>query len=88
MGWIADTYKFYWGNTDINHLAVVTGKPLKHGGIAGRTEATGRGLFYVTRSACEDDFILKKAGLTPGLQGKTFIVQGYGNVGFYSAKFL
>lgn len=87
MGWIADTYMtFKFGDT--NALGCVTGKPIGIGGIRGRTEATGLGVFFGLREffRVEDD--VKKLGLTTGLKDKTVIIQGFGNVGYHSAKFL
>ena len=50
MAWIADTYlAFKYGET--NALGCVTGKPVGQGGIRGRTEATGLGVFYGLREA-------------------------------------
>jgi glutamate dehydrogenase (NAD(P)+) len=86
MAWIADTYAAYPpGQTDA--LACVTGKPVTQGGIRGRREATGRGLFYALREACAQVDDMKAIGLTPGLAGKRVIVQGLGNVGFHVAQF-
>ena len=48
MAWIADQYR-RMNTTDINAAACVTGKPLNAGGIAGRVEATGRGVQYALR---------------------------------------
>ena len=45
MAWIADEYKRL-NPQDINAFACVTGKPENMGGVDGRTEATGRGIFY------------------------------------------
>lgn len=87
MAWIADTYDaFHPGG--INNLACVTGKPVSQGGIRGRKEATGRGVFYGIREALSYTDDLKSVGLSPGLEGKRVIVQGFGNVGYHSAKFL
>lgn len=86
MAWIADTYATFRYN-DVNALGCVTGKPLGQGGIQGRTEATGQGVYYGIREAMRNTEDMKKIGLTPGLEGKRVIVQGLGNVGFYSAKF-
>jgi glutamate dehydrogenase (NAD(P)+) len=87
MAWIADTYDaFHPGG--INNLACVTGKPVSQGGIHGRKEATGRGIFYGIREAFSYADDLKKVGLSGGLEGKRIIVQGFGNVGYHSAKFL
>ena len=54
---------------------------------AGRTEATGLGLFYGVREAMSNADDMKKIGLSTGLGGKRVVVQGLGNVGFFSAKF-
>jgi glutamate dehydrogenase (NAD(P)+) len=44
-----DTYQTYYGHTDINSNGCVTGKALNQGGIRGRTESTGLGVYYVTK---------------------------------------
>ena len=87
MAWIADTYA-QLAVGDLNALGCVTAKPIAQGGIRGRTEATGRGVFYGVREACDNAEDMKAIGLTPGLAGKRFIVQGLGNVGYHAAKFL
>jgi glutamate dehydrogenase (NAD(P)+) len=86
MAWIADTYATFKFD-DLNALGCVTGKPMGQGGIAGRTEATGQGIFFGTREAMSIAEDMKAIGLTPGISGKRIIVQGLGNVGFYAAKF-
>lgn len=87
MGWIADTYMtFKFGETDAQ--GCVTGKPIGIGGIRGRTEATGLGVFYGIREFLSFEEDVKKIGLTPGVEGKKIIIQGFGNVGYHSAKFL
>ncbi|NOX64492.1 MAG: glutamate dehydrogenase, partial [Chlorobi bacterium] len=87
MAWIADTY--YQLNPDaMDPEGCVTGKPVSLGGIRGRTEATGRGVFYATREAVSIKEDMKKLGLTAGLDGKKVIVQGLGNVGYHAAYFL
>ncbi len=87
MSWIVDTYNSLSAG-ELNSLACVTGKPVAQGGIRGRTEATGRGVFFGTREACSVAEDMKSIGLEPGLEGKTFVVQGLGNVGYYAAKFM
>ena len=87
MAWIADQYK-RMNTTDINSNACVTGKPKNAGGIAGRVEATGRGVQYALREFFRDEEGMKKAGLTGSLEGKRVIVQGLGNVGYHAVKFL
>jgi glutamate dehydrogenase (NAD(P)+) len=87
MAWIVDQYR-RMNTTDINAAACVTGKPLNAGGIAGRVEATGRGVQYALREFFRHPEDVKKTGLTGGLEGKRVVVQGLGNVGFHAAKFL
>ncbi|MEP5154011.1 Glu/Leu/Phe/Val dehydrogenase [Planktotalea sp.] len=87
MAWIADQYA-RMNTTDINSKACVTGKPLNAGGIAGRVEATGRGVQFALREFFRDARGLEKAGLSGKLEGKRIIVQGLGNVGYHAAKFL
>ena len=87
MAWIADQFQ-RMNTTDINARACVTGKPLNAGGIAGRVEATGRGVQYALREFFRDPRDVEKAGLAGGLEGKRVIVQGLGNVGYHAAKFL
>jgi glutamate dehydrogenase (NAD(P)+) len=86
MAWIADTYlTFKYGDTSA--LGCVTGKPVGQGGIRGRTEATGLGVFFGLRELFADADMLKPLGLSSGLAGKRIIVQGLGNVGFYAAHY-
>ncbi len=87
MAWIVDQYH-RMNTTDINAAACVTGKPLNAGGIAGRVEATGRGVQYALREFFRHPDDMKAARLDGGLEGKRLIVQGLGNVGFHAAKFL
>lgn len=87
MAWIADTYATFRYD-DLNALGCVTGKPLGQGGIQGRTEATGQGVYYGIREAMSWPEDMKKLGLSTGIEGKRVVVQGLGNVGFYSAKFI
>ena len=87
MAWIADQYA-RMNTTDINAKACVTGKPTHAGGIAGRVEATGRGVQYALREFFRDERGMKAAGLRGSLKDKRVIVQGLGNVGYHAAKFL
>ena len=77
MAWIMDTYSMHKG---YSVPAVVTGKPLSVGGSEGRMEATGRGVYVVTREAC------KALGME--LKGSRVIVQGFGNVGSITARLM
>jgi len=76
MSWIVDEY----GKLRTPSRAVVTGKPLSLGGLAGREEATGLGLAMVTEKAAPD------AGVS--LDGARVVVQGFGNVGGHAARCL
>lgn len=87
MAWIMDTYSALTPDP-LNAAGCVTGKPLDQGGIRGRTEATGRGVFFGLREACSVEEDMKAIGLDPGLEGKRVVVQGLGNVGFHAARFL
>ena len=83
MAWILDTYNTFKGG-DIDAAGCVTGKPVQQHGIAGRTEATGRGVFYALREACSYKDDMAALGLTTGLEGKTMAIQGLGNVGHHT----
>jgi glutamate dehydrogenase (NAD(P)+) len=86
MAWIVDTYMaLHPGSLD--GMGCVTGKPVTQGGVRGRREATGRGLFFAVREAASFGDDMKALGLTPGLAGKRVVVQGLGNVGYHVAKF-
>lgn len=89
MTWIKDTYQSVKGSSDINAEGCCTGKYINHGGIAGRTESTGLGVYYSIRELLNiQSFIDKVGDDTLGIKDKTFIVQGFGNVGYWVAKFL
>ena len=87
MAWIADQYTQI-NTTDIDAKACVTGKPINVGGIAGRVEATGRGVQYALREYFREPQDVSRSGLSGSLDGKKIIVQGLGNVGYHAAKFL
>jgi len=87
MAWIADTYVSLTGG-ELDALACVTAKPLAQGGIRGRTEATGRGVYFGIREACDTAELMKSLGLSRGVKGKRAVIQGLGNVGYHAAKFL
>ncbi len=76
MAWVMDEY----GRKNGYQPACVTGKPLELGGSQGREAATGRGVALITREACG------VMGLP--LKGARVVLQGFGNVGSYTAKFL
>jgi glutamate dehydrogenase (NAD(P)+) len=76
MAWIMDEYGKKHGYTP----AIVTGKPVNLGGSLGREEATGRGTAIITREACK--------ALKIDLKGARVVIQGFGNVGSWTARFL
>ena len=87
MAWMADAYKHLHPD-DINYVACVTGKPVHHGGIRGRVEATGRGVQYAIQEFFRHSEDVQRANLKGQLEGKTCVIQGLGNVGYHAAKFL
>jgi len=86
MAWILDTYTAMHPG-EIDSLACVTGKPVSQGGVRGRKEATGLGVFYGIREVCNNPKVMNRLGLSLGIEGKKIIVQGLGNVGYHAAKF-
>ena len=86
MAWIVDTYQSLKPG-EIDAAGCVTGKPISLGGVRGRKEATGLGVFYGVREVCLMEDQMKKLGLKVGVQDKNVIVQGLGNVGYYTSKF-
>ena len=86
IGSLHDYFKSLASEIDSN--ACVTGKPLNVGGIAGRTEATGRGIQYALREFFRHPEDVAKANLKDGLEGKRVIIQGLGNVGYHASHFL
>ena len=87
MAWMADTYRAMHPG-DLDAEACVTGKPIQQGGIHGRTEATGRGVFYGLVRALSYAEDMKKLGLTTGIEGKKVAIQGMGNVGYWAGKII
>lgn len=77
MAWFFDEYSKYLGHSP----AIVTGKPVDLHGSLGREAATGRGVIIGARE------LLIHEGHN-GLEGKSFAIQGFGNVGGYAAKFI
>ncbi len=86
MAWIVDTYESMKPG-EIDGLACVTGKPITQGGVRGRKEATGLGVFFGVREVCNMPDIMEKLGLKVGVEGKRVMVQGLGNVGYHTAKY-
>lgn len=86
MAWIVDTYSSMRPG-EIDAQACVTGKPVTQGGVRGRREATGLGVFYGLREVCNMKDVMDRLKMTIGVEGKRVIVQGLGNVGYHTAKF-
>jgi glutamate dehydrogenase (NAD(P)+) len=76
MAWMMDAYSSIHGYTP----GIVTGKPIEFGGSAGRESATGRGTVFVIVNLAKD------MGIDPA--GARIVVQGFGNVGMWTAKLL
>ncbi|CAN6486814.1 unnamed protein product [Victoria cruziana] len=76
MAWILDEYSKFHGHSP----AVVTGKPLDLGGSLGRDAATGRGVVFAT------DAILAEYGKS--ISDQKFVIQGFGNVGSWTAQLI
>ena len=87
MAWIADTYTQLRPGESSTRSAASPAKPVSAGGIRGRIEATGRGVFFGVREVCSVAEDMKALGLTPGLEGKRVVIQGLGNVGYFAARF-
>jgi len=83
MAWILDTYQTFKGG-EIDAAGCVTCKPVNQNGIQGRTEATGRGVYYALKEIVSYKEDMDKLGLTTGMEGKTIAIQGLGNVGYYA----
>jgi len=87
MAWMADTYTTLTTG-ELDSFACVTGKPVAQGGIRGRVEATGRGVFFGIREVCNTAEEMEALGLATGIEGKRVVMQGLGNVGYHAARFL
>jgi len=81
MAWLLDTYLMTMPPQERQRCThVVTGKPIESGGSIGRDKATGQGVVYLIERWAEDHDL--------PLDGATFLVQGYGNVGSWTARLL
>ncbi len=86
MSWIVDTYMSLRPG-EIDGAGCVTGKPVTQGGVRGRTEATGLGVYFGIRELVNDVDMMKKQKMDVGMEGKTVVVQGLGNVGYHAAHY-
>lgn len=87
MSWIADQYSKTIGYQDIDSHGCVTGKPINQGGIHGRVSATGRGIYHATDYFLKHPGFMKMVGLDTGWKDKTFVLQGFGNVGLHTMRY-
>jgi len=85
MAWISDTYRALRPD-DLNALGCVTAKPIALGGIPGRREATGLGVYFGIRELLDDEVMIERLGLSRGIPGKSIVIQGLGNVGYHAAQ--
>ncbi|PSN56013.1 hypothetical protein C0J52_13724 [Blattella germanica] len=76
------------GFDDLYSFATIGGKPLSHGGIRGCKSAAGRGVFHAIDNFINEENWMKPLGLTTGWKDKTVIVQGFGTMGGYAAKYM
>mmetsp|Transcript_9168 Transcript_9168/g.18604 ORF Transcript_9168/g.18604 Transcript_9168/m.18604 type:complete len:494 (-) Transcript_9168:3112-4593(-) len=87
MAWMKDTY-VNMRPSEVDGMGCVTGKPVGQGGVRGRVEATGLGVYFGIREFLNSEQYVSQAGLSRGIEGKRFVVQGLGNVGFWASRFI
>lgn len=81
MAWVADTYMSTKStNERTKHAHVVTGKPVGAGGLEGRDRATGFGVVIALKEWAKHR--------NTSLRGKSYILQGFGNVGYWASVFM
>ena len=93
MDVVYDVYHhLYGGDMDMESTACTTGKSLSNHGVDGRNESTGLGIYYLLRDLLESETwgkpMRRRAKLLKGLDKKRFIMQGLGNVGYWTSKCL
>jgi glutamate dehydrogenase (NAD(P)+) len=89
MTWIKDTYMQVKGEEDINSEGCCTGKYIQQGGIKGRAESTGLGVYYAIRELLNTRTFCDAVGHeATGIKDKTFNVQGFGAVGYWASHFI
>jgi glutamate dehydrogenase (NAD(P)+) len=88
MTWIKDAYGSIKGETELAWEGCCTGKMISQGGISGRTESTGLGVYFCVKALVKNKAFIEKSNLgMMGLKGKKFVIQGFGNVGYWAAKY-
>jgi glutamate dehydrogenase (NAD(P)+) len=87
MAWIVDTYAMLAPGT-IDALGCVTGKPVTQGGVRGRTQATGKGVYFALRESVNDEEVMKPLGFKTRLAGNRVVVQRMGNVVYWTPKII
>ena len=91
MDIIADTFKIFYGQDNINYMGVVTGKSEIMGGIQGKEQSSGLGVFFsISRLLTHPKFerLRQNYNLKEGLQGKRVILQGFGMVGYWAGIYI
>lgn len=86
MSWMADTYRQFV-HSDVDAIGCVTGKPVNQGGVRGRTEATGLGVYFAVREFLSFPEVRQACGLGDSVRGARVVIQGFGNVGSWTAHF-
>ncbi|MFO0837927.1 MAG: Glu/Leu/Phe/Val dehydrogenase [Phycisphaerae bacterium] len=81
MAWFLDTYLTTMSPHERGrNIHVVTGKPIESGGSLGRDKATGQGVVFLLERWCAENRL--------DLKSATYTVQGFGNVGSWTARLL
>eukprot|EP00069_Balaena_mysticetus_P008249 bmy_05812T0 len=70
------------------HMPAINGKPISQGSIHRCTSATGRGVCHGIENFLNEASYMSILCVTPGFVDKTFVIQGFGNVGLYSVTYL
>jgi glutamate dehydrogenase (NAD(P)+) len=87
MSWIVDTFRTIKPE-EVSGQGCVTGKPLEQGGIDGRTEATGLGVYFGVRELLRTEAKQKIFGIKNlRMEDQRIVVQGFGNVGYHAAMY-
>jgi len=88
MGWMHDAYREIREHKDANYKAIVIGKNPNRGGLDGYIEATGFGIAVGVNYCLNNNMFCNLFCIPIGTKGKTVVIQGYGDVGSYTHKYL